>query len=123
MKPRVKPDDGSLKASSPLSGAGLSDDTDTQKLETPASSLRASVLPLSTLQPDAARAARTRQRCRSVLQRRVRVADAVAPDPCAGRVRQPTPAELAFRHALAGAVGILCLVYLVALITITASLR
>ena len=96
MKPMVEPDDGSHGGSAPL----------------------------STLQSDPARAARTRQRCRAALQRRVRVAELVAPEPHAGRGRrQPTSAEQAFRNALAGAVGILCLVYVVALITITASLR
>ena len=96
MKRMLEPDDGSQGASAPL----------------------------STLESDAARAARTRQRCRAALQHRVRVAAPVAPEPDAGRGRrQPTPAEQAFRNALAGAVGILWLVYVVALITITASLR
>jgi hypothetical protein len=93
MKPIAEPDDGSLRA-------------------------------LSTPQPDAMRAARTRERCRSALQRRARVDDPVAPGPpIGGGRRRPKPAELAFRNALAGAVGLLCLVYLVALITITVNLR
>ena len=80
---------------------------------------------LSTLRPDPARSARTRQRCRAALQRRARVADAIAPEPHRGRDRRvsTTAAELAFRKALATAVGILCVVYVAALIAITVSLQ
>jgi hypothetical protein len=78
---------------------------------------------LSTLQPDPARSARTRQRCRATLQRRIRVADPVAPAPPMGRDRQPTSGDLALRNALAGAVGLLCLVYVVELIATTMSLQ
>ena len=71
---------------------------------------------LSTLQPDAARAARTRQRCRAALQRRTQ-----------GRpgqdVAQADVGHAAWRNALAGAVAILCLVYVLSLIATTASLR
>jgi hypothetical protein len=79
---------------------------------------------LSTLPPDPVRSARTRQRCRTALQRRVRVADPVGDERGAGSGRrQPTGAELAFRKSLAGAVGILCVVYVAALIAITMSLQ
>lgn len=79
---------------------------------------------LSTLSSDPIRSARTRQRCRAALQRRVRAAHRAAPEAHAPNGRRPlTPRELAYRQSLAGAVGILCVVYVVALIAITVSLQ
>ena len=79
---------------------------------------------LSTLRPDPVRSARTRQRCRAALQPRARVANPAAPALHAERGRsQPTAGELAFHTALAAAVGILCVVYVMALIATTVSLQ
>jgi hypothetical protein len=64
---------------------------------------------LAPLIPDAQRAARTRQRCRAALQRRARP--------------HVNTTGLAFRTAAAGAVGLLCFVYVLSLIVTTLSLR
>lgn len=70
---------------------------------------------LSTLQPDAARVARTRQRCRAALQRR-------RPDRSGQHVTRSAVGHPAWRNAVAGAVAVLCLVYVLSLIVTAAHL-
>jgi hypothetical protein len=88
---------------------------------------------LSPLVPDAQRSARTTQRCRMALQRRAPTVshevsatidgaqtDRGGPPAFVPRT-QPAPG-LAFRTAAAGAVGLLCVVYVLSLIVTTFSL-
>ncbi len=89
---------------------------------------------LSPLVPDAQRSARTRQRCRMALQRRAPTVshevsatsidgaqtDRGGPPTFVPRT-QPAPG-LAFSTAAAGAVGLLCVVYVLSLIVTTFSL-
>lgn len=72
---------------------------------------------LSSLQPDAARAARTREQCRAILQRRT-------PDRRQARdVQRSSAGTGAWRNACAGVFAILCLAYVLSLIATTVSLR
>lgn len=85
---------------------------------------------IATLQPDLARAARTRQRCRAILERHTHAAvssDAGArcneAQAAERRSKAPTTAQAAARKALVGVCCILCVVYVLALVLTTAALQ
>jgi hypothetical protein len=79
-----------------------------------------SLASLTTLQPDPARAAVTRERCRALLAERA--ASAGSPKRPAHRPF-PSMTGTALRNAMIAACGILCVVYVVALAITTAGLR
>ncbi len=76
---------------------------------------------ITTLQSDPDRAARIRQRCRSIIERRARAGSASASE--IGRAEVPTAAQAAARQALVGAYGILCVVYVLSLVLTTMQLQ
>jgi hypothetical protein len=82
------------------------------------------VRPLASLPavaPDPQRAEQTRQRCRALLERRV---VAAASEKYGSERRQlPSRAAAAWRNAMVAACGILCIVYVVALVLTTAALQ
>lgn len=76
---------------------------------------------ITTLQPDPERAARTRQRCRAIIERRARTGPAAAGVP--GRVDTSTTDRAAVRRALVGAYGVLCVVYVLTFVLTTIRLQ
>jgi hypothetical protein len=76
---------------------------------------------LSTLTPDAQHAARTRERCRAALQQRAQPARQLQGNSGAN-LGEATRAQV-FRTVATGAVGLIWVAYVVALITSTLSLR
>lgn len=77
---------------------------------------------LVTIHPDPERAARTRQRCRTILERRAPAGGSLAGVP-SRRAEAPTASDAVVRKALAGACCILCVVYILALAFTTAGLQ
>lgn len=77
---------------------------------------------LVTIHPDPERAARTRHRCRTVIERRAPVDGSLAGVPTR-RAERPTASDAAVRKALAGVCGVLCVVYVLALALTTVGLQ
>lgn len=76
---------------------------------------------ITTLQPDPERAARTRQRCRAIIERRARTGPATAAG--MSRVYASTVERAAVRRALVGAYGVLCVVYVLSFVLTTIRLQ
>jgi hypothetical protein len=77
---------------------------------------------LVTIHPDPERAARTRQRCRAIIDRRAPAGGSLA-GAATRRAEAPTGSEAAVRKALAGACCVLCVVYILALAFATVGLQ
>jgi hypothetical protein len=77
---------------------------------------------LVTMHPDPERAARTRHRCRTIIERRAPAGGSPAGVPTR-RAEGPTASEAAVRKAMAGACCVLCVVYVLALALTTVGLQ
>jgi hypothetical protein len=77
---------------------------------------------LVTIHPDPDRAARTRHRCRTIIERRAPSGGSPAGMPTR-RGEAPTASDAAVRTALAAACCVLCVVYVLALALTTVGLQ